>query len=71
MGAQEIAAGIQFLVDSQGQVTSVLVSADTWKRLVNQLENAEDRSLLMQLAPKLAEGPASALRWTEVEQDWS
>ena len=68
---EELATGIQFVVDGRGRVTSVVLSPETWQRLVAQLEDAEDRALLSQLAPRLAGGPAAALRWSEVEQEWA
>jgi uncharacterized protein YjeT (DUF2065 family) len=71
VSAEEIAAGIQFVVDGQGHVTSVVVEPAVWKKLVAQLEDAEDRRLLQELAPRLATGPANALRWADVEHEWA
>ena len=71
MGSKEIAAGVRFLVDGEGHVTSVVLTPELWRQLVEQLEDAEDRKLLDQLAPKLAQGPQDALRWTDVERDWA
>lgn len=68
---EELAAGIQFVVDGRGQVTSVVLSPEVWKQLVSQLEDAEDRAMLTRLAPKLAEGPKAALAWSEVENEWA
>jgi hypothetical protein len=31
---------------------------------------AEEHGLVSELAPKLAEGPGGALRWSEVEREW-
>jgi uncharacterized protein YjeT (DUF2065 family) len=68
---EEIATGIQFVVDGHGTVTSVVLSPEAWQRLIARLEEAEDRELLSKLAPRLAHGPADALRWSEVEQEWA
>jgi hypothetical protein len=71
MSAEEIAAGIRFVVDREGRVTNVVLTADLWHELVERLEEAEDRDLLKQLAPKLDKGRAGALRWADVERDWA
>ena len=70
-GTEELAAGIQFVVDGRGQGTSVVLSRDVWKKLVSQIEDAEDRAVLSRLAPRLAEGPKAALAWSEVENEWA
>jgi len=71
MIAEDLAAGIQFVVDAQGNVTSVVLTAAAWQRLVSRLEDDEDRALLARLAPKLARGPEGALRWSEIEHEWT
>lgn len=71
MSAKELAEGIQFVVDAQGNVTSVVLTPDVWRKLVQELEDAEDRALLSSLAPKLSSSPQGALRWSDVETDWA
>jgi hypothetical protein len=71
MSTEELASGIQFVVDGRGNVTSVVLSPEAWQRFVARLEEAEDRDLLSKLAPKLAQGPGDALRWSEVEREWA
>jgi hypothetical protein len=71
MSGVDFAAEIQFVVDASGTVTSVVLTPAAWRRIVDQLEDAEDRALLSKLAPRLQRGPAEALRWTEVERDWA
>jgi len=68
---EELVTGIQFVVDGRGTVTSVVLSPEAWQRLIARLEDAEDRALLSKLAPKLAQGPGDALRWSDVERDWA
>lgn len=68
---EELAAGIQFVVDGRGEVTSVVLSPQAWRQLVAHLEDAEDRELLSTLAPRLAQGPASAIPWGDVENEWT
>jgi hypothetical protein len=71
VSAEEIAANIRFVVDNQGRVTSVVLTPELWRELVEGLEDAEDRKLLRELAPKLSTGPDDAIRWTDVERDWA
>ena len=71
VGAKEIAARIRFVVDGEGRVTSVVLSPELWREVVESLENAEDRELLKELAPRLSVGPQGALRWSDVERDWA
>lgn len=71
MSAEEIAAQIQFVVDGRGNVTSVALSPDAWRRLIESLEDAEDRALLAGMAPRLAAGPKDALRWSDTEAEWA
>jgi uncharacterized protein YjeT (DUF2065 family) len=58
-------------VDGEGRVTSVVLTPELWREIVEGLEDAEDRKLLKKLAPKLSTGPQDALRWTDVERDWA
>ena len=71
MATEELTEGIQFVVDAYGKVTSVVLTPETWQRIVSRLEDDEDRALLARLAPKLATGPRDALRWTDVEREWA
>ena len=71
MNIEELAAAIQFVVDAQGRVTSVVLTPEAWQQLVAHLEDAEDRALLETLAPRLSSGPEGALRWADVERDWA
>jgi uncharacterized protein YjeT (DUF2065 family) len=71
VSAKEIAAGIRFVVDSEGHVTNVVLTPELWHQVIEQLEDAEDRKLLQDLAPKLGKGPDGALRWADVERDWA
>jgi flagellar biosynthesis regulator FlaF len=73
MTAAEIAAGVQFTVDQQGQVTAVVLTPALWQQIVEALEDAEDRELVRSLRARLAAGPAAsgALRWREVADEWA
>jgi hypothetical protein len=71
VSAEEIAARIRFVVDAGGHVTSVVLTPELWREIVQNLENSEDRALLATLAPRLASGPQGALAWADVEHDWT
>ena len=60
MTATELTKGMQFTVDQNGQVTAVVVAPDPWKRIVEALEDAEDRDLVQALRSRLASGPAGS-----------
>jgi hypothetical protein len=72
MSVAELSAGVQFTVDQQGQVTAVVVQPWIWKRLIEALEDAEDRELVQALRMRLASGPiaGAALRWEEIADQW-
>ncbi len=71
MTAKELAEGVRFVVDGHGQVTNVVLTLAAWQQLIDRIEDADDRRLLEELAPKLASGPGGAVRWSEVEGDWA
>jgi hypothetical protein len=72
MTAAEIAAGVQFTVDQHGKVTAVVVEPALWRKIVEALEDAEDRALVRALQARLGQHPADAgsLRWQDVAGDW-
>jgi len=73
MTAAELTKGVQFTVDQSGQVTAVVVAPELWKRIVEALEDAEDRDLVQLLRSRLADGPVAsgALRWQDVADEWA
>ena len=71
MTIEELTKGIQFVVDGEGKVTSVVLTPEAWQRIVARMEDEEDRAMLAGLAPKLAIGPEHALRWADVEREWA
>ncbi len=72
MTAAELAESVQFTVDSSGSVTAVVISPELWHRIMNALEDAEDRELVRSLQLRLTQGPAvsGALRWDAVADEW-
>lgn len=72
MSVAELTAGVQYTIDQQGQVTAVVVQPLLWKRIIEALEDAEDRTLVQALQARLAAGPVAtgALRWDEIADQW-
>jgi hypothetical protein len=72
MTAEEIAEGVQFTVDHKGQITGVVVPPELWQRIVDALEDTEDRALIQALQSRLGEGltASGALRWQDVADQW-
>ncbi|MCG8350645.1 MAG: hypothetical protein MI924_22985 [Chloroflexales bacterium] len=73
MTTEELAQGVQFTVDQRGRVTAVVLTPELWRRIVEALENAEDRKLVQSLRDFLAAGPGAsdALRWDDVADAWA
>ncbi|MFL5801386.1 MAG: hypothetical protein ACJ8CR_06550 [Roseiflexaceae bacterium] len=72
MTAAELTQGIQFTIDQEGRVTAVVIAPELWQRIVEALEDAEDRALVQALRSRLAAGPVApgALRWQDVADQW-
>jgi hypothetical protein len=72
MTIAELTEGVQFTVDQQGAVTAVVITPDLWQRIVDALEESEDRTLVQALRSRLAAGPVAsgALRWQDVADQW-
>jgi hypothetical protein len=72
MGVATLVQDVQYKVDSEGQLTAVVLSPTLWQRVIEALEDAEDRALVSVLRPRLARGPvaAGALRWQDVADQW-
>jgi len=73
MSMTDSAADVQFTVDRTGKVTAVVLTPELWARIVELLEDSEDRELVRSLQERLKQHPAAggALRWEDVEQDWA
>lgn len=72
MSLIEAGETIQYTVDSHGTVTAVIIPQALWQRILDALEDSEDRALLQTLRARLALGPAAggALRWDDVNTEW-
>ena len=72
MTVTELTQGVQFTVDQRGQVTAVVLTPELWQRIVEALEDAEDRELVRTLRERLAAGPVASgmLPWHGVADEW-
>jgi hypothetical protein len=64
---------VQFTLDQHGKTTAVVLTPELWARLLEALEDAEDRALVRALRERLAAGPVAsgALHWEDAEKDWA
>ena len=69
MTLAEIIDEVQYVVDHQGKVTAVVLAPELWQRVVDVLDDAEDRTLVKSIRERLVQGPieAGALRWQDVK----
>ena len=72
MSISELTEGVQFTVNQDGQLIAVVIDPALWRRIVDALEDAEDRELARALQTRLVDGPSSAgaLRWQDVADEW-
>ena len=72
MSASEMLESIQFVVSQDGRPTAVQMEIETWRALLDRLEELEDRAMVKEISPKLRLGPkaAGALRWQDVKAEW-
>ncbi len=73
MNLAELTKDVQFTVDQQGQTTAVVIPVALWHTLIELLEDTEDRELVRTMQDRLRQHPeaSSALRWRDVEKQWS
>lgn len=73
MSTAEMLRSVQYVVYPDGRPAAVQMSMDTWKTLLEWLEDVEDRALVKAVLPKLRQGPqqSGALRWEGVKDDRS
>lgn len=71
MIAEEMARAVQYTVDRDGKITAVVVAPALWKRILNELEDVEDRELVHSLRDRLDAHPLTgALPWSDVADQW-
>ena len=72
MTIADLTQSVQFTIDQNGQVTAVVIAPDLWRRIIEALEDTEDRDLVRTLQSRLATGPRASdtLRWQDVADQW-
>lgn len=73
MDAVDLTAGVQFTRDQQGHTIAVVVDPGLWQRIMEALEDAQDRALVAALRERLAIGPTAsgALKWQDARDEWA
>lgn len=63
---------IQFVLNAEGKEVAVQIGIQDWKRLINYLEELEDRAVLRQKLTHLRMGPeqSGALPWQDIQGQW-
>jgi hypothetical protein len=72
MTVAELTNDIQFTVDRAGHITAVVLTPEAWQRILEALEDSEDRQLVAGLKSRLEAGPlkSGALRFEDVSDEW-
>ena len=75
MTATEALSSVQFVVDSEGHRTAVLLDIQAWETLVDLIEDATDIGVVSQALRELqAAGgrpqQAGWLDWNDIREDW-
>ena len=73
MTLTEALASVEFIVGRDGKRRAAVLEIAAWETLIDWLEDVEDRAIVRDALPRLRIGPekAEALRWEEVEAEWS
>ncbi len=72
--AAALKTAVQYVTDSEGQRTGVLLGIEAWESLVDWMENAIDIRVAAKALTELqaSGGPQKAgwLAWEDVREDW-
>jgi len=73
MTLAEALASVEFIVGRDGKPRAAVLEIAAWEALIDWLEDVEDRAIVRAALPRLRMGPekAGALRWEDVEAEWS
>lgn len=76
MSFAEALTTVRYITDAQGETTDVIVPIETWKaflqtwrELVEQLEDQEDRAIVQEWLNKRARGEAHMIALADLEQE--
>ena len=72
MTLAEIIEKVQYTVDQRGKVTAVVLSPELWQRVLESLEDAEERARVSAPRGRLVQGhiEGDALRWQDIAESW-
>lgn len=72
MSIAEMVQSVQCTIDSGGQITAIVIQPELWHRIIEILEDSEDRALIQALRERLQQHPAArgAIRWQDAAQEW-
>ena len=70
--AGDILKGVQFLIDKEGRPCAVQVEMRVWEKILDWLEDGEDRALVKEAITRLRGGPkaGNARPWEEIRKEW-
>lgn len=76
MTVVDVLKSAQFVVNNKGQRTAVLLNIQSWKTLINWIEDVADIKVASQALAELhtsGERPEQAgwLAWDEIREEWS
>ncbi len=63
---------VRFVVDANGKQSAVQVSIEDWQKILEYLEELEDRERIKAILHRLKAGPekSNALNWKEARKKW-
>lgn len=70
MTKKELTSNVQFVVDGEGSIKSVVLTPTMWYKVLEAVEDAEIHEMVQMLNERLNVGPLSvgALRFNDVEE---
>lgn len=73
MTPRELNEGVQFTVDANNQVTSVVLTPSLWRKILNTLEDSQEQEMAALLTERAKVGPLdlSVLHMRELSEDWA
>lgn len=72
MGNLTALENVRFVVDASGKQAAVQLRMEDWKKILDYLEELEDRAVIRKLLARLKKNPekAGALNWQEARKKW-
>ncbi len=69
---KEVLSSARYIINAEGNKTDIVLPLPIWEKLLEWLEDQEDRALVREMLPRLKMGPekAGALSWDEIADAW-